>query len=70
MLDGSADSPVSSRASRLACGKVEGGMTPAIALDARPGGPTAKRQPSPEGLGNDTEEGSSAVGAALNRTVS
>jgi hypothetical protein len=26
-------------------------MTPAIAMDARPGGPTTKRQPSPEGLG-------------------
>jgi hypothetical protein len=23
-----------------------------MAMDARPGGPTAKRQPSPEGLGN------------------
>jgi hypothetical protein len=23
-----------------------------IAMEARPGGPTAKRQPSPEGLGN------------------
>jgi hypothetical protein len=33
------------------------------------GGPTAKRLPSPEGLGNDTEEDPSAVGAALNRAV-
>jgi hypothetical protein len=30
-------------------------------------GTTAKRQPSPEGLGNNTEEDPSAVGAALNR---
>jgi hypothetical protein len=32
--------------------QLERGMTPAIATDARPGGPTAKRQPSPEGLGH------------------
>ena len=38
-------------------------------MDARPGGPTAKRQPSPEGLGNRSEEDPSAVGAALNRCV-
>jgi hypothetical protein len=31
--------------------QLEREMTPAIATDARPGGPTAKRQPSPEGLG-------------------
>src|ERR1700678_261927 len=38
---------------RLRClRQVEREMTPAIARDARPGGPTAKRQPSPEGLGN------------------
>jgi hypothetical protein len=48
-------------------------MTPAIAMDARPGepalslskGPTAKRQPSPEGLGINPEEDPSAVGASL-----
>ena len=40
-------------------------MTPASATDARPGGPTAKRQPSPEGLGINPEEDPSAVGAAL-----
>ena len=40
-------------------------MTPAIATDAKPGGPTAKRQPSPEGLGMNPEEDPSAVGAAL-----
>jgi hypothetical protein len=44
-------------------------MTPAIAMDARPGGPTAKRQPSPEGLGNRSVDDPSAVGAALNRCV-
>jgi hypothetical protein len=44
-------------------------MTPAIAIDARPGGPTAKRQPSPEGLGNQSVDDPSAVGAALNRCV-
>jgi hypothetical protein len=33
-------------------------MTPAIATDARPVGPTAKRQPSPEGLGNQPPRGS------------
>jgi hypothetical protein len=32
----------------------------------RPGGPTAKRQPSPEGLGINPESDLSAVGAALN----
>ena len=29
-----------------------------IAIDARPGGPAAKRQPSPEGLGNRSQRGS------------
>jgi hypothetical protein len=29
-----------------------------MAIDARPGGPTAKRQPSPEGLGNRYRRGS------------
>jgi hypothetical protein len=33
-------------------------------MDARPGGPSAKRQPSPEGLGINPD-GLSAVGAAL-----
>jgi hypothetical protein len=41
--------------------------TVGIAMDARPGGPTAKRQPSPEGLGNRCEDEPSAVGAPLNR---
>src|ERR1700677_340036 len=35
-------------------------------MDARPGGPTAKRQPSPEGLGLNPGDDPSAVGAALN----
>ena len=35
-------------------------------LDARPRGPTTKREPSPEGLGIDPEDDLSAVGAALN----
>jgi hypothetical protein len=42
-------------------------------MDARPGGPTAKREPSPEGLGVNPEDDlpapasrGSAVGAALN----
>ena len=37
-----------------------------IAMDARPGGPAAKHQPSPEGLGINPEDDLSAVGAALN----
>jgi hypothetical protein len=39
-----------------------------LAMDARPGGPTAKREPSPEGLGINPEDDLSAVGAALNLT--
>jgi hypothetical protein len=35
-------------------------------MDARPGGPAAKREPSPEGLGVNPEDDLSAVGAALN----
>jgi hypothetical protein len=35
-------------------------------MDARPGGPAAKRQPSPEGLGINPQDDMSAVGAALN----
>ena len=35
-------------------------------MNARPGGPTAKRKPSPEGLGIYSEDDLSAVGAALN----
>jgi hypothetical protein len=35
------------------------------ATDSRPGGPAAKRQPSPEGLGDQFDEDPSAVGAAL-----
>jgi len=34
-------------------------------MDARPGGPAAKREPSPEGLGINSEDDLSAVGAAL-----
>jgi hypothetical protein len=34
-------------------------------MDARPGGPAAKREPSPEGLGINPEDDLSAVGAAL-----
>src|SRR5271154_1953427 len=37
-----------------------------MAMDARPGGPAAKREPSPEGLGINPEYDLSAVGAALN----
>jgi hypothetical protein len=35
-------------------------------MDARPGGPSAKREPSPEGLGLNPKDDLSAVGAALN----
>jgi hypothetical protein len=35
-------------------------------IDARPGGPVVKSQPSPEGLGDQFEDDLSAVGAALN----
>ena len=35
----------------------------------RPGGPTAKLQPSPEGLGPNSEDDLSAVGAALNEAL-
>ena len=35
-------------------------------VDTRPGGPIARRQPSPEGLGINPQEDLSAVGAALN----
>ena len=35
-------------------------------MDERPGGPAAKLQPSPGGLGINPEDDSSAVGAALN----
>ncbi len=40
--------------------------TAKIAMDARPGGPTAKREPSPEGLGLNPQDDLSAVGAPLN----
>jgi hypothetical protein len=36
---------------RLACGKLSEQRHSKIAMDARPGGPSAKRKPSPEGLG-------------------
>jgi hypothetical protein len=35
-------------------------------MDARPGGPAAKLQPSPEGLGINRGDDLSAVGAVLN----
>jgi len=35
-------------------------------MDTRPGGPTVKREPSPEGLGPNPEDDLSAVGAAPN----
>jgi hypothetical protein len=35
-------------------------------MDARPGGPAAEREPSPEGLGINPEDDLSALGAALN----
>ena len=34
-------------------------------MEVRPGGPAAKREPSPEGLGFNSEYDVSAVGAAL-----
>jgi hypothetical protein len=47
--------------------QVKGGNgTAKIAMDARPGGPAAKLQPSPGGLGINPEDDLSAVGAALN----
>jgi hypothetical protein len=46
--------------------QMEKEMTCKIAMDARPGGPAAKREPSPEGLGISSEDDLSAVGAALN----
>ncbi len=39
-------------------------------MEARPGGPTAKREPSPEGLGLNPEDDLSAVGATLTRALS
>ncbi len=35
-------------------------------MDARPGGPATKREPSPEGLAPNREDDPSTVGAALN----
>jgi hypothetical protein len=35
-------------------------------MEVRPGGPAAKREPSPEGLGLNSEYDLSAVGAVLN----
>src|ERR1700730_5296839 len=46
------------RSSRLAEASRERNDTAKIAIDVRPGGPTAKRQPSPEGLGNRSRRGS------------
>jgi hypothetical protein len=40
-----------------------------INMDARPGGPAAKRKPSPEGLGINSQDDLSAGGAALNLPV-
>jgi hypothetical protein len=39
-------------------------------MDARPRGPAAKREPSPEGLGINSEDDLSAIGAALNAAYS
>jgi hypothetical protein len=52
--------------SRLARGKLRKKGHCEIAMDARPRGPTAKREPSPEGLGPNPEDDLSAAGAALN----
>jgi hypothetical protein len=58
-------SPLSSRLPRRAVGAADlpgasrgRNDTAKIAIDARPGGPTAKCQPSPEGLGNRSRRGS------------
>jgi hypothetical protein len=45
--------------------QVEKEMTLQNRYGARPGGPAAKREPSPEGLGLDSEWALSALGAAL-----
>jgi hypothetical protein len=45
-------SPLSSRGDDLPAASWARNDTAKIAIDAGPGGPTAKRQPSPEGLGN------------------
>jgi hypothetical protein len=45
-------------------------MTPAIAMDVRPGGPTTKRQPSPEGLGKRSGTGSERRRRGTKPTVS
>src|SRR5271170_7161953 len=58
----------SSRAANLPVASRGRNDTVKIAMDARPGGPAAKRQPSPEGLGNRSEDDPSAGGAALNRS--
>jgi hypothetical protein len=42
--------------------QVEGEMTRRNFWGTRPGGPAAKRQPSPEGLGNRSDDDPSAVG--------
>jgi hypothetical protein len=46
--------------------QVEREMRLQLQIDARPGGPAAKLQPSPEGLGINPQDHLSAVGAALN----
>jgi hypothetical protein len=48
---GSADFPFVIPSISTCLRQGEGEMTRKVAMDARPGGPTAKRQPSPEGLG-------------------
>ena len=53
-------------AANLPAASVKGNDTAEIAMDARPGGPPAKREPSPEGLGINPEDALSAVGATLN----
>ena len=57
-LNESATLPFVIPSSQLACDKLREKMTLAIATEARPGGPTAKCQPSPEGLGNQFRRGS------------
>ena len=50
--------PACRGSSRRAEASRERNDTAKIAIDVRPGGPTAKRQPSPEGLGNRSRRGS------------
>jgi hypothetical protein len=49
-------------------GKLRRNDTSKMAIDVRPGGPTAKRQPSPEGLGNRSRRGSERRRRGTNRS--